>query len=405
MYKTVERCRCCDSDQLVKYLDLGSQPLANSYHKGESLDHFPLEVNLCQECYHSQLSIVVDPPLMFKNYLYVSGTTETFRTHCKKLAKSAISHLHNVPRPKVLDIACNDGTLLGYFRDFGCDVYGVDPAENLRDITLEKEIQVLVDYWSIDAAAKLGQKFDVVTGTNVFAHVDDINGFLEAAHEVLTDSGVLILEFPYCENMIGHNEFDTIYHEHLSYFLVNSFVTVAHRVGFTISDIVHTPIHGGSIRFFCQKMPMFETRRVYELTRAEEEMGLHKVSAYLNFAKRVDKTKSQTRDSLNTLRQAGEKVIGYAASAKGNTMLNYFGLDLDYIVDDNPLKWDYLTPGRNIPIRPTDALTDEVDNLNIVILAWNFYDEIKKRILAKRGKKGSCCVLYVPEFKMELLDA
>lgn len=404
MFKNVTNCRCCGSTKLHRYLDLGKQPLANSYHKGEDLKEFPLEVDLCTDCFHSQLSIVVDPPLMFKNYLYVSGTTKTFRNHCKELATDAVNYWNSrnpflmldawVP-PKVLDIACNDGTLLGFFEELGCPVQGVDPAENLREITKKKGIPVEVIYWASGASYVLkDQKFDIITGTNVFAHVDDIGNYLEECLSVMKSDGVIVLEFPYCEDMIGHCEFDTIYHEHLSYFLVNSLMVLAGDKGLGIDRITKVPIHGGSLRVFLRKgLP--HCLDALDMCSQEHRKGLLSQTAYMNFNIQVQQNKSDMKKFIENLKEEGKKVIGYGASAKGNTMLNYFEIDLDYIVDDNEMKWEHLTPGRNIPIKSPEVMAEE-DELYIVILAWNFFEEIAKKIESICGKKHMY-VKYVPE--------
>lgn len=400
MFETVTKCRCCGGETLFKYLDLEDQPLANSYHQGEELPKYPLQVMLCESCFHSQLSVVVDPNEMFKNYLYVSGTTQTFRDHCKALAENAVPG--DPVRPiKVLDIACNDGTLLGYFKELGCYVQGVDPAENLRHLTAEKGIPVQVGFWGKGAAANLSGKYDIITGTNVFAHVHDIQSFLEECKVALAECGTVILEFPYCTEMITHCEFDTIYHEHLSYFLVNSFKTIAEKTGFYISDLLRTPIHGGSIRFFLKEniwLEPVEKPNVQKVIEEEQYKGLLNKQTYINFAAEVCQNRTDMQDLVKSLKDQGKKVIGYGASAKGNTMLNFFKLDLDYIVDDNPMKWSLKTPGQNIPIRSPQTMCGE-EELYIVILAWNFYKEIVERIERVTGRKHKY-VLYVPKVEV-----
>lgn len=398
-YKRKAFCRCCKNKKLQLYLDLGNQPLANSYHKGEEIPYAPLKVMLCNKCYHSQLSVVVDPDEMFRNYLYVSGTTQTFRDHTKALASDAVKRVDS-SNIQVLDIACNDGTQLEYFRELGCEVMGVDPAKNLRKITKKKEINVLVEYWSQQVARSIKKQFDIITGTNVFAHVDDLDEFLLASKIALKDNGYLILEFPYANNMVTHNEFDTVYHEHLSYFLVNSFKVLAERMGLTIVDIMRTPIHGGSIRFLLQKGIRQPSKKLTNLIAEEKRKGLLKEDTYFLFAEQVKKNKEQMRKLLKKLRSEKKKIIGYAASAKGNTMLNYFKINLSYIIDDNELKWDYLTPGRNIPIKGIHVLNNEKEELHVVILAWNFYNEIEKRIQAVRGNQGDYAIMYVPTVEL-----
>lgn len=396
--KKVKTCRCCKSDSLYAYLDLGLQPLANNYHKKTKLAKYPLVVMVCKNCFHNMLSIIVSPDSMYTNYLYVSGTTKTFRRHTEKLAQDAIKRI-NKKHISVLDIACNDGTQLEYFRDLGCDVVGVDPAKNLRKITEGKNIPVIVAYWSQKIAKSLNKKFDIITGTNVFAHVNDLDEFLLGVKIALTDDGILILEFPYADMMIEHNEFDTVYHEHLSYFLVHSFKTLIERLGMCIIDIMQTPVHGGSIRLFVRKGKGIHTDKVDDLIKSEKSKGLLDIKTYKAYTKRVKRNKREMKQLLRSL-QNSKKIIGYGASAKGNTMLNYFKINLNYIVDDNPLKWGYLTPGRNIPIVSPEEMRKEKQPLAIVILSWNFYYEIIKKILEiRRDSSGDRAILYVPHVK------
>ncbi len=402
--KQIHQCRCCGSSALFPYLNFGWQPLANSYHKGEETEVFPLAVNVCDGCFHSQLSVVIDPKMMFEQYLYVSSTSKTFREHCAALAADAVfragrENLH------VLDIACNDGLLLNCFRNLGCLVQGVDPSVNLRELTVEKGIPVEVDYWSEEVAERIkGDGFDIITATNVFAHVDDVAGFLKACKTALKPKGYVLIEFPYCKDMIGNAEFDTIYHEHLSYFLVNSFSTLTRRCGYEIFDIMQTPIHGSSIRFFIRPGDGKDCQQVSELIKKEDEKGLLSTDIYKSFEARILKTKTSFCDEISEYRKY-RKVIGYGASAKGNTMLNFFGVKLDYIVDDNPMKWGYLTPGRDIPICSPDDMAKEKGPLAIVMMSWNFADEIMQNIKRTRPFRGDVCLFYVPETKVVELPA
>ena len=394
--KTITACRCCGSTRLCRYLDLGHQPLANSYHKGENLETYPLEVDLCESCYHSQLSVVIEPKIMFEHYLYVSSTTKTFQLHCDALAENAVTRTEHPPR--VLDIACNDGLLLECFRKRGCEVQGVDPSVNLREFTKQKDIPVEVEFWSDKVADRIG-KFDIITGTNVFAHVHDVSGFLSACQKSLTPNGFVIIEFPYCKNMIAKGEFDTIYHEHLSYFLVNSFSTLTRRCGFQIFDIIQTPIHGWSIRFFLRPSVQEDCAAVKELIAAEKEKGMLEIYTYKEFEQKVNHTKETFCQEVESQRRV-RKVIGYGASAKGNTMLNFFKLKLDYIVDDNCLKWEHLTPGMDIVIRSPQEMAKE-GPLATTILSWNFSKEIIRKITAIRpGNNNDVSLLYVPETKV-----
>ncbi len=404
--KNATECRCCKSKELLLYLNLGTQPLANSYFKGSKKQkEYPLKVNLCKNCFHSQLSVVVKPDDMFLNYLYVSGTTQTFRDHCKDLAKDAVARF---PKKKlsVLDVACNDGTQLEFFRELGCTVQGVDPAVNLRKITKKKNIPVVVKYWTPQVAKKLNRKYSIITGTNVFAHVHDLDEFLEASKIALEDDGILILEFPYAVQMVKHNEFDTVYHEHLSYFLVHSFKALMDRVGFRIVDVLQTQIHGGSIRFFVKKEKGKHLKKIEKLIKEERSNGLLHTSTYTSFSKRVIKNKKDLKKLVSSFQKNNKKVIGYGASAKGNTMLNFFKIKPEYIVDDNPLKWGYKTPGMGITIKDPAVLSKEKENLYIIILSWNFYNEIIKKIISNHGPTFSDhALLYVPRVTSKKINA
>lgn len=394
MFKEVDVCRCCGSNKLFKYLDLGKQPLANSYHKNDIvLDTYDLKVNVCLECYHSQLSVVVDPDIMFKHYLYVSGTTKTFNKHCEDFAKYA-TELYGSCDVKVNDIACNDGTLLEKFRDLGCEVSGVDPAQNLRTLTEEKNINVVVDFWSENLSKTITEKFDIITGTNVFAHVDDITGFLNGCKNIISENGLVILEFPYGKDFIRHNEFDTVYHEHLSYFTIRSFKALTDKIGFKIFDILKTPIHGGSIRIAISLDRKENLELINKELSEESDAGLHNIEIYKKFQENVDSTKEEFTNFCND-----KNVIGYAASAKGNTALNYFAArNVSYIVDDNSLKVGYFTPGCDIEIKNVADGLNVNEDLVIVILAWNFKNEITEKIKAIRGNKKTTLVFYVPNF-------
>lgn len=392
MFNEIKNCLCCESKNLKEYLNLNDQPLANSYHKGELLNKFALRVNFCQECYHNQLSISVDPDELFKNYLYVSGTTETFKAHCKELAADVVKRVKQNPR--VLDIACNDGTLLEYFKDLGCKVKGVDPAVNLRKITNQKNIDVHVGYWNQDIDLK--EKFDVITGTNVFAHVNDPKGFLQACKNHLNDEGVILLEFPYCKKMLENNEFDTIYHEHISYFLISPILKLLERIGdLCVKDVILTSIHGGSIRLILGKGTCHNT---VVLDLLEKEKPFLQNDYYESFSNKIKKQKQDLLFLMESIKD--KKIIGYGASAKGNTMLNYFDLSLSYIVDDNKMKHGYLTPGKNIPIFDPIKILEEKEEIYVLLLAWNFSEEIKKRI-NKMKPNGVKFIKYVPSVEIE----
>lgn len=400
--REIAHCRCCASADLITYLDLGEQPLANSYHRGEELPRYPLKLALCGECFHSQLTVVVDPATLFTEYLYVSGTTSTLRAHFRGLAADTLARVGH-DRPAVLDIACNDGTLLECFREAQARVVGVDPAVNLRRLTAEKGIDVVAGFWSADVAAAL-DRVDIITATNVFAHVDDVQGFLSACRVCLRAGGLVALEFPYCRRMILENEFDTIYHEHLSYFLLGPVVMLAARLGFQVEDLSFWPIHGGSVRLILRDRPGQPGPAVAAALAHERADGFDTIAPYRQFARRVERNRERLHELIDELNRHQKRLVGYGASAKGNTMLNYCQLSLPYIVDDNPMKWGWLTPGRNIPIRSPDSLADEPGTLHLLLLAWNFAAEILRRVQKIRPGRNDYSIRYVPEVSCRETD-
>jgi novobiocin biosynthesis protein NovU/D-mycarose 3-C-methyltransferase len=403
-YDYARHCRCCGRSSLERVLDLGRQPLANSYlQKPSPLPTFPLELMVCQDCFHNQLSVVVNPALMFSHYLYVSGTSRTLREHFAGFAREALTWVE--PRPhRVLDLACNDGTLLDAFRREGCSVHGVDPAENLVALARSKGLEITHGYWP-HARAALPGRFDLITAANVLAHVADPAGFLAAAMDSLTDGGAVVVEFPYCREMIAHCEWDTIYHEHLSYYLVLPLLSLVERVQARVTHARLVPIHGGSLRLAIKPGSGPHCQSVVTLGAAECEAGFQDMTTYQQFAHQVDQNCEELRDLVTTLTAEGRRIIGYGASAKGNTLLNRCPLPLEYIVDDNPLKHGYLTPGQQIPIRHPDAVRSEGDGLHVLLLAWNFAREIVQNLRSWRPGRGDAVIHYVPEVRCHAVDA
>jgi 2-polyprenyl-3-methyl-5-hydroxy-6-metoxy-1,4-benzoquinol methylase len=395
-YTKKDTCRVCKSAHLRQILDLNDQPLANSYHTGETQQHFPLKLNLCEECFHLQLSVVVDPDLMFKDYLYVSGTSKTLHSYfvdfaslCEKYAPTARS---------VLDIACNDGTQLDKFKESGWDTFGVDPAENLHSLS-SKNHDVKCEYWSENVARGMEQEFDVLVAQNVFAHVDDVHEFLSACSLVMNEESHLFIQTSQA-NMILNNEFDTIYHEHLSFFNTNSMQKCAHLNGFSLVDVFNTDIHGTSYVFVLKKGTHDETRTLNRI-KVEREQGLFDLDTYEEYARRCHAVTEGLKEKISSFRTRNYKIIGYGAAAKGNTFLNFGSIDLDYIVDDNELKWNLLTPGRNIPIKDPQLLSaEDPETIVVVPLAWNFFKEISAKTKTIVESDTVKFIKYFPEVKV-----
>lgn len=385
-YNKVTRCRICQSERLTKYLDLGLIPLANAINQtpiGKFQDKYPLQVMLCEECSLSQLSIVVDPKVLYANYPYHSGVSSTFRQHCYDLGAKLKSmwdkqekfHEH----PNVLDIACNDGTLLKEFRKSGFSVTGVEPSN--IEIPQEDLIPVIRQFWSEKVAGQLSVAFDFVTATNVFAHVDDLHDFIRGVKLVLLPKGVFVVEVPYLMQMLVKRTFDTIYHEHLSYFTLRSLNRLFNASGMTIFKAEQSTIHGGSIRIYASKHKYDVDSSVDYLLRTENLMGLGRIGEYMSFAQDCKDLKNDLRNMFDICKSTNSKVMGFGATAKSTVLLNYCGITNDMIhsiVDETPDKQNKYTAGTDIPIVDFSHFEKEKPDY-IILLAWNFFQECKSK--------------------------
>ena len=374
-YTEVNNCRVCKSENLTEVLDLNKQPLANSYHKGEDQKSYPLKICTCNDCFHTQLSVVVNPDLMFRDYLYVSGTSKTLHQYFSDFV--GLCEEYTKKKGKVLDIACNDGTKLDKFKEQGWETFGVDPAENLYPLSKDNH-NVLCEYWNPEVALSFQTKFDIITAQNVFAHVDDVHDFLQACVVSLNDDGYVIIQTSQAD-MILDSQFDTIYHEHLSFFSSLSMKMCANINGFSLVDVRKTEVHGGSYVFVLQLGDRDESLADKQIQN-ENNRRLYNSETYKQYANNCLSVVNDFRNVVEKFKSDGYKVVGYGAAAKGNTFLNFAEIDLDYIVDDNELKWDLMTPGRNIEIKnPTSLASEDKDKLVVVPLAWNFFTEISNR--------------------------
>jgi 2-polyprenyl-3-methyl-5-hydroxy-6-metoxy-1,4-benzoquinol methylase len=395
-YKKLDSCLACGGTHLLPLLDLGTQPLANDYHDSSvTLPSYPLALQLCPNCFHAQQAVAVNPDLMFKNYLYVSGTSKTLRDYFDWLAEridTTYGAAFQSPK-KMLDIACNDGSELVPFMNLGWEVTAIDPAENLTEQARATGARVVCDYWNKESAHTIGGPFDIVLAQNVFAHVSDPFGFLQALATVVRPGSKVFLQTSQAD-MISRGEFDTVYHEHISFFSARSMRTLAARAGFVLEDILITPIHGGSYVFVLSLDGSKEsiTPREHE----EDVQGRYRVETHVRFADNARRTVLELKELLETHRKAGRHIVGFGAAAKGNTVLNFGGISLDYIVDDNSLKQGLLTPGMNIPIAPLSRLAGEKGEVVIVPLAWNFFDEIYRKVKTVRADRPDVFVTYFP---------
>jgi SAM-dependent methyltransferase len=398
----LKECLCCGQTHLETILDLNDQPLANSYHKGDKLPVFPLKLNLCDNCWHLQLSHGVNKDLMFKNYLYVSGTSNTLREYFDWFSRLVLKY--NPSMGNVLDIACNDGSQLDSFTKLGKGIktYGIDPAINLSHLSQNKGHEVIVDYFNTESVKLLSEnKFDVIIAQNVFAHNTYPLEFLKICKGLLNKNGHIFIQTSQSD-MVVNNEFDTIYHEHISFFSVSSMKKIVERSGLVLNDIFKSHIHGNSFVFVISNNDV-----VYEgIEKMYNDFintQLNDIETYKRYSKMVSTVTKELHDSINTYKNKGYQIIGYGAAAKGNTLLNFGKIKLDFIVDDNELKWDLLTPGMDIPIKNPKSILDIDRNQPILFipLAWNFYKEIKSKIKTIRDNENDLFIRYFPKLNEE----
>ncbi len=406
-YVKVSSCRICKSENLKRVLDLGSTPPANSFLNKSELNKkesfFPLQLYFCGKCKLLQLGHIVSPELLFKKYLYVSSTSPVFVKHFEEYASSVFKRFKLNKNSFVVDVGSNDGILLRPFKELGVKVLGVDPAEEIAKKATKEGLTTLPYFLNQKAAAEISQKYgnaDVICANNVFAHVDNIDELTRAVKIILKPNGVFIIEAPYLIDFIEKNLFDLVYHEHLSYLAIKPLDFFFRKHGMKIFDVIRTSSHGGSIRIFVKKIggknPI--TPSVKKFINEEILKGLGKEKTYLDFAKKITKNKKDLLNLLKNIKSQKKVIIGYGAPAKGNTLLNYFGIDsqiLDYIIDDSPLKQGLFTPGTHIPVFSSAKLnTGKVPDY-IFILAWNFAQPIMEK-LSSFSERGGKFIVPVP---------
>lgn len=394
--KELDICLACGSTHLNTILDLNEQPLANSFKQSpdDAEDVFPLKLNVCGDCTHLQLSHAVNPDLLFKNYLYVSGTSKTLREYFDWFATYSQQYF-SVPPKTALDIACNDGTQLDSFKAVGLSTYGIDPAKNLYELS-SKSHDVICDYLTANHVAYYAdKKIDIINAQNVFAHNSYPLEFLKICKDIMHDESVLFIQTSQAD-MVVNNEFDTIYHEHLSFFNSQSMKALAKRAGLHLIDITKTPIHGNSYVFVFSKHPANPDHVIHQL-KLEDEAGLGDIATYYTYAEKCRKVVTELKEEIARCREDGYAIVGYGAAAKGNTLLNFGDIILDYIIDDNPLKQGLYTPGTNIPVVSIQALELDVDEkIAFVPLAWNFFTEIRANIKKARNNESDVFIKYFP---------
>ena len=386
-YTEMKNCLACGSSNLETFCSLGNQPLANNHKasKDEPDNLFPLDVNVCRDCFHSQLSIAVDRDVLYKHYLYVSGVSKTLVNEFDDVA--ALICKENPEAKSVLDVACNDCTLLRSFRKQGMELYGIDPAENIIESITDTDMTLWADYVPTTKESVQLPQVDIITCFNVVAHVPDPLSMLKECKKYLNPNGTLYIQTSQ-KDMIVNGEFDTIYHEHHSFFTINSMKHLAERAGFKLHDVVTRPVHGNSYLFALKH----ESDGALIPEKIAAEAALNDITTFREFGAKAIKKKNRLVHVIQHARAKNHKVVGYGAAAKGIVMLNYHKMPHDYVIDDTPLKINKIIGGVNIPILSSDVLAAEPDDLTIIVYAWNFFDEIYNKIRALRPNNNDVIV-------------
>lgn len=401
-----ENCRICASKDLKEFLDLGAMPPANSFLKKEDLNKeeviFPLMVYFCHDCGLVQLLDVVAPALLFKDYSYLTSASKPLVDHFVEMAKDLVARFISYKKDLFVEIGGNDGSLLKAVKNH-CRVLNIEPAKNVAQISREQGVEAIDEFFSKKLANKIlkscGQA-KIVVANNVVAHIDDLKELFDGVKALIGKDGVFVFEVHWVGNLIGDGGFDQVYHEHLSYFSLMALQKLVERHGFKIFDVALVSIHGQSLRVYVSANQKIE-KSVDNFLNKEKELGLNQSKTYLGFAKKVEKNKRELTNLLLKLKKQGKRIIGYGASAKGNTLLNYCGIDkqiLDYIIDTTPFKQGKLTPGTHIPIYSPGKLFQEIPDY-ILLLSWNYADAIIKKEQNLRDK-GVKFIIPVPEVKI-----
>jgi hypothetical protein len=400
-------CRLCGTKVQHSFVDLGMSPLCESFLKAGELDamepFFPLHALVCGECFLVQLKEYVSREHIFREYAYFSSYSTSWVAHAKAYCEMIAKRLGLGAGSLAVELASNDGYLLQHFLPLGVPVLGIEPAANVAEVAIAKGVPSITEFFGVELARRLveeGKRADLIAGNNVLAQVPDLNDFVAGMQILLKPEGVITLEFPHLERLMAENQFDTIYHEHFSYF---SFVTVekmAARHGLKLIDVEELPTHGGSLRVYLahKNAAHRPSEAVGALLAREEDKGFCSLATYASFSEQVKQTKRKLLSALIAIKDQGKTIAGYGAPGKGNTLLNYCGIGtdfLDFTVDRNPYKHGRFTPGMHIPIRPVEALAEARPDY-IFILPWNLKQEIIQQ-LVQSGPSGAKFIVPIPE--------
>src|SRR5882762_47086 len=384
-------CRFCGAKLEHTFVDLGMSPLCESYLSADHLNQmepfYPLHVYVCESCFLVQLEAYVTPEHIFTNYAYFSSYSDSWLAHAKKYTSEMVERFDIGANSFVVELASNDGYLLQYFAEKKVPVLGIEPAANVAAVAVERGVPTLVKFFGQETARELadsGKQADLLLGKNVLAQVPDINDFVGGMKILLKPGGAITMEFPHLQRLMEENQFDTIYHEHFSYFSLLTAEKIFAAHGLTLFDVEELPTHGGSLRIFVRHVEDSSkptTSRVTDLRAREVSAGYTKMESYSRFAEQVKETKRKLLEFLIHAKRDGKKIAGYGAPGKGNTLLNYCAIRtdfLDYTVDRNPYKHGRFLPGTHVPIFSPDRIRETKPDF-LLILPWNLKDEIIKQ--------------------------
>jgi len=385
-------CRFCNAPLTVNLVDLGMSPLCESYLAADQVNimepFYPLHVYVCGKCYLAQLEEYVQREHIFTEYAYFSSYSDSWLHHAKKYTDLMTKRFDLGAKSLVVELASNDGYLLQYFVQKQIPVLGVEPAANVAKVAVDKGVPTLVEFFGVDLARKLvatGRQPDLLLGNNVLAQVPDLNDFVGGMKILLKPGGVITMEFPHLLRLMDENQFDTIYHEHFSYFSLITTEKIFAIHGLTLFDVEELASHGGSLRIYARHMEDLSkpvSSAVTELLKREHDAGLDRIERYAEFEESVKETKRKLLEFLIHAKREGKKVVGYGAPGKGNTLLNYCGIRtdfLDFTVDRNPYKHGRFLPGTHIPIFPPEHLRAARPDY-VFILPWNLKNEIMDQL-------------------------
>ncbi len=405
------QCKICKTTLSRTFIDLGMSPMANSYlSQSDLIDgemYYPLKVYICEHCLLVQLEEFKSPKAIFSNYSYFSSFSDTWLEHCKSYAEMMLSRFEYGPNSQIIEVASNDGYLLKYFQSAGIPLLGIEPASNIAEVAIRNGIPTITQFWGrslAESLAKEGILADLIIGNNVLAHVPDVHDFVSGLKLALKPNGVITMEFPHLLKLIKENQFDTIYHEHFSYFSFMVVQKLFQKHGLEIFDVDELPTHGGSLRIYARHLQDSSKRirnSVKELIRREIEAKLNELSTYNDFAVRVKKIKLSVLELFNHLSNQGKTIVGYGAPAKGNTFLNYCSIGREFLkftTDRSPYKQGKFLPGTHIPILAPEEIAKFKPDY-IFILPWNLQHEITQELNYIRKWNGKF-IVSIPEMRV-----